>query len=349
MEESPPRAGFGYDLQPGGGAEPVRGQSGARRREGSPGEARAGRRAEAKALDRSPITDGFLKPLQAPERSLFTALLYPLRSADSLGIAAAIGAAYWMLVALVFEYCLVIQSDAESFNAGPMGWLVNLITAMPSVFLLPLVTIYLLQYLGRVIVSSGRGETVPPKTPDRNFDGFFDGLSRWFIWLALGVVPGFLPLALSASAGVGHGGMAIARVVVLAAAGVSYASVALMRTFLDDNPLAGNPFGVLGAVLGHGPAIVPAAFRVLVLLAGTCGLIAMLVALRAMAFWIYIPAALPACSAVVWALIVAARVLGLGYYHNRHSLGWQAPPARARRRDRPKQAEHEGPLAGADI
>ena len=41
------------------------------------------------------------------------------------------------------------------------------------------------------------GETVPPRTPDRNFEGFFSGLYPWFIWLVFGAAVGLLPLLLS--------------------------------------------------------------------------------------------------------------------------------------------------------
>ncbi|WP_165227633.1 hypothetical protein [Aquisphaera insulae] len=348
-DDSSQQAGFGYDLQP-AEVQPRRKkkEAVARDRPADLNEAMVGRRAGAAALDRSPITDGLLRPLSAPESSLFAALLYPLRSADPLGVVAAIGAAAWILIVLVAEYCLTIMADAESLGAGPMGILVNLITVTPAIFLLPFAVIYLLQYLGRVIVTSGKGETVPPKTPDRNFDGFFDGLSYWFIWLLFGAVPALAPLALTASAGAGDGPTAYLRVGVLLTAGVAYASIVLMRTFLDDSPLAGNPAGVIGTILGHGLTILPAICRVLVLFFGVCGLFGMLLALRGLAFWVYIPAALPFCIAVVWALVVAARVLGLGYYHHRDTLKWQAP-ARRRRRERARMPEGDAPLAGADV
>ena len=57
-----------------------------------------------------------------------------------------------------------------------LGKLLGLITILPVAFLLPFAIFYWLQYLGRVVVSSGMGETIPPRTPDRNFEGFFSGL-----------------------------------------------------------------------------------------------------------------------------------------------------------------------------
>ena len=74
-----------------------------------------------------------------------------------------------------------------------LGYLIALVSILPIVILFPLVILYWLQYLGRTLVSSAMGETVPPRSPDRNFDGFFNGISPWLIWLALGVGVGMLP------------------------------------------------------------------------------------------------------------------------------------------------------------
>ena len=77
-----------------------------------------------------------------------------------------------------------------------VGKLIALISILPVAFLLPFAVFYWLQYLGRVVVSSGMGETIPPRTPDRNFEGFFSGLSPWLTWLFLGLGVGLLPAAL---------------------------------------------------------------------------------------------------------------------------------------------------------
>ena len=101
--------------------------------------------------------------------------------------------------------------------------------------------IYWLQYLGRVVVASGMGETTPPRTPDRNFDGFFNGLSPWIIWLFLGLAVGMLPAAIyrlaSSSENAGSLFMALGLVFVC----LPYVLMALLMTFLHDDPFAAKP------------------------------------------------------------------------------------------------------------
>ena len=106
------------------------------------------------------------------------------------------GTTFWGFTILVPEYCLGVWADASAMGTPSMGMLVILISAIPALLLLPLVVIYLLQYLGRVLVSSAMGDTVPPRTPDRNFDGLFSGLSPWLIWLVFGGLLGLSPLVL---------------------------------------------------------------------------------------------------------------------------------------------------------
>ena len=86
------------------------------------------------------------------------------------------------------------MGDADSMGVPTIGHFIALISILPVVILFPLAIFYWLQYLGRVLVSSAMGETSPPRTPDRNFDGFFNGISPWLIWLVLGVFVGVLPL-----------------------------------------------------------------------------------------------------------------------------------------------------------
>ena len=81
-------------------------------------------------------------------------------------------------------------------GAPALGQLIALISILPFALLFPLLIFYWLQYLGRVLVSSAMGETRPPRSPDRNFDGFISGMSPWLVWLALGVSVGIMPLGL---------------------------------------------------------------------------------------------------------------------------------------------------------
>ena len=101
-----------------------------------------------------------------------------------------LGVVFWVFGILVPEYCLTLMGDADSMGTPPMGKLIAIISSLPVVFLSPFALVYWLQYLGRVLVSSAMGETRPPRSPDRNFDGFFNGLSPWLIWLILGVSVG---------------------------------------------------------------------------------------------------------------------------------------------------------------
>ena len=151
----------------------------------------------SRTIDRTPMADGFLAPLAGSDASVWASILYPLRGAESLAMVAIMGAIFWAFTILVPEYCLGVWDDANALGTPSMGMLVILISALPALILFPLALIYTLQYLGRVLVSSAMGETVPPRTPDRNFEGFFSGLYPWFIWLVFGAAVGLLPLLLS--------------------------------------------------------------------------------------------------------------------------------------------------------
>ena len=156
--------------------------------------------AEAIAPERGPSgkphADGRrLLPVQSkPESGWLVSFVYPLRGAESLAMVAAVGFIAWIFGVLVPEYCIQAMADAAiDGRLACMGMLFVLIAVLPVVFLGPIVLSYWLQYLGRVLVSSAMGECAPPRTPDRNFDGFLNGLSPWFIWLVLGLGLGLLP------------------------------------------------------------------------------------------------------------------------------------------------------------
>ncbi len=144
-----------------------------------------------------PTSGGILPALEKSERSAFASILYPLRSADSLAVMASLTGILWLFTILVPEYCIALMGDADSMGKAELGWLIAIVSILPVAFLLPFAMLYWLQYLGRVVVSSGMGEPIPPRTPDRNFEGFFTGLSPWIIWLFLGVAVGMLPAAIA--------------------------------------------------------------------------------------------------------------------------------------------------------
>ena len=109
-----------------------------------------------------PMAGGILPPLQKTEASWFASILYPLRSADSLAVIATLTAILWLFTILVPEYCLGLMGDADQMGTPTIGKLIALISILPVAFLLPFAVFYWIQYLGRVVVASAMGETIPP-------------------------------------------------------------------------------------------------------------------------------------------------------------------------------------------
>ena len=227
---------------------------------------------------------------------------------------------FWIFTILVPEYCLGLWADANMMGTPAMGMLIILISALPVAFLLPLLAVYMLQYLGRVLISSAMGDTVPPRTPDRNFEGFFQGLGPWFIWLVLGVGVGFLPLALYVFFGDRPISTSPLRMLILVISGLFYAQVALLLTFLHGRPLAANPFGVIAAILRHGGSFVPVLLKATVILGLGTAAFVLILPLRAGHFWLYLLMALGSWGLEIWAALVTMRVLGLYSFHHKNSL-----------------------------
>ena len=204
------------------------------------GPGRPGRETIVERKASGPIADGFLPALEQPETNWFASVLYPLRGADGLGMIAATSAILWLFTILIPEYCLTLMGDADSMGAPTIGYLIALISILPVVILLPLAILYWLQYLGRTLVSSAMGETVPPRTPDRNFNGFFSGISPWLLWLAMGVSVGLLPLLFYIRTRNASADLQSLVAVGLLLLGVPYISLALMLAFLHDHPLGSD-------------------------------------------------------------------------------------------------------------
>jgi len=276
---------------------------------------------EIGTIDHRPMADGFLSPLSQPETGIVASFLYPLRGAEAMAMIVIMATAFWGFTILVPEYWLSVWADANSLGTPSMGMLVILISGLPGLLLLPLILIYLLQYLGRVLVSTAMGETAPPRTPDRNFDGFFTGLSPWFAWLILGFAVGLLPLAVFVFSS--HqpilGNFVPIGLLVFS---LPYMLVALMMSFLHDHPLAATPPGVIGVLLRYGGPFVPTLLKVFALLGFAAATIAVTLAVRASFFWGYICMALGCWAGVIWAMIVGMRILGLHYFHHKDSLKW---------------------------
>ncbi len=265
---------------------------------------------------RPPMADGVLPLQQNPERDWLTSFLYPLRGAESLAMVGAFGVIAWVFTVLVTEYCVQAMADSESMGAGLIGLLFTWLAAVPGALLGPFLLAYWLQYLGRVLVTSARGDCAPPRMPDRNFDGFSNGLSPWFIWAVLGLGVGLIPAIASLLGGASWPAFA------LAAAAIPYILASLMLSFLNDNELAAMPWGVLlGLVRLGGPflllsALVAAALGIAV------GAFALALLLRGYAFWPYLPIALICWMIFLWVQIVIMRMLGLYYFHHKDRLRW---------------------------
>jgi hypothetical protein len=312
-------AAMGYGLEPAedrSASQPVRQRS----LEDSPG-----RPTFVPRKPSTPMADGFLPVLARPETSWLSSMAYPLRGAEPMGVIAMTSAILWLFGVLVPEYCLGLISDATSMGAAPIGHLIAIITILPVAILFPLALSYWLQYLGRVLVSSAMGETTPPRAPDRNFDGFLTGLSPWLIWLCLGVFVGLIPLlAYAWSLSTWAEGSAYLAVV-LGLLGFPYMVMALMMSFLHDDTFAAWPWAVIFAILR-----LLGSFGMLCLfLAGMLSLglgcfAVAVVSLRPNFFWLYFLVCLGCWIIVQWLMIVAMRILGLYYYHNKDVLKWAA-------------------------
>jgi hypothetical protein len=261
------------------------------------------------------------------ETSHTPSLLYPFSGPDSVGVLLIVATALWFLTILVPEYCVALIADGEKSGAKSMGFLIALITALPVLFMLPPVFCYWLQYLGRVLVSSGEGEARPPRSPDRNLDGLINGLSPWFLWLILGVGIGLLPFGIYRLIVGGDASSPVVGVG-LVALGFPYALMALLLSFLHDEPLAATPAAVIGTIM-----------KLLFSFAILCFTTAMTVGLAVAAFvgsfalrsdnyGLYVLAGLGSWYVMLWSSIVAMRRLGV-YYHERSALlGWQEKRAR---------------------
>jgi hypothetical protein len=278
---------------------------------------------ERKPRDTRPMADGLLPVLERPESNRFASFLYPLRSIECISVMAVLSMVFWVFLILVPEYCLSVMGDADSMGVPTIGKFIALISILPVLFLSPLILFYWLQYLARVLVFSAMGDTMPPRTPDRNFDGFFSGLSPWFVWLLLGCSVGSLPVV--AYGFYQHSAQApwswpLAALFVLP--GFPYVVMALLISFLHDHALAANPLNVTVAMLRLGFSFLLLCADVLVTLGSGALLFAITFRFREGYFWIYLALCLASWLAVAWCSIVTMRVLGNYYYPRRKSLRW---------------------------
>jgi hypothetical protein len=271
---------------------------------------------------RTPMADGLLSVRQTPETDWMSSFLYPLRGAESLAVIASIGAIVWIFTVLLSEYCLQAMADAESMGASLLGRLFVWIAVLPVVMLGPLVLSYWLQYLGRVLVSSAMGECVPPRTPDRNFEGFFHGLSSWLVWLVLGLGVGLAP-ALSWTFAEAQSAASIPWLaIVLAGAALPYILAALMLSFLHDDTMAAMPWSVVVGLVRLGLRFLLLSGLIAVALGVVAGCFALALVVRAHAFWLYLPIALVCCVLCLWVQIAVMRLLGVYYFHRKDALRW---------------------------
>ncbi len=267
------------------------------------------------------MADGPLPPLDRPETSWFISFLYPLRGADSLGIIVALAVIDWVFFQLVPEYCFQVMEDSSSMGASLMGMLFVMVAGVPVALLSPLVVSFTLQYLARVLVSSAMGETTPPRSPDRNFDGFFNGLGPWIVWLILGLGVGLLPtLWLVNSRAEGDRFPWIA--VLLALAGLPYILASLMMSFLHDDPLAAKPWAVLSGLVRLGAPFLVLCIFIATAVGAALGTFGLALLVRPRLFWTYLLLGVGCWGVFQWTAIVVMRLLGTYYYHHKDELGW---------------------------
>jgi hypothetical protein len=268
------------------------------------------------------MAGGILPPLVKTETSWFASILYPLRSADSLAVITSLTAILWLFTVLIPEYCLGLMGDADGMGVPTMGKLIALISILPVACLLPFAVFYWIQYLGRVVVSSGMGETTPPRTPDRNFVGFLTGLGPWFAWLLLGLGVGLLPAALCRSLVTSESPGALLLTLAFAGLGLPYILAALLMTFLHDDDLAAKPLAVLTALFQLGGSFLFLCVFIAILIAAAGGIFALAFLLRHDFFKTYLLACVPCWALFVWTTIVMMRLLGNYYHPRRKALGW---------------------------
>jgi hypothetical protein len=233
-----------------------------------------------------------------------------------------LGMVFWVLTILVPEYCLGLIRDADKLGKLEFGYLVALISILPAAILLIPATCYGLQYLGRVLVSGAMGETIPPRVPDRNVDGFLTGLSPWLVWLLLGVTVGLLPLtsyAIFLSSFLPWNPLVAFGLTMV---GLPYMLMALMMAFLHDHALAATPTGVLGAMARLNGSFWPTCLVVAAAIGLSVGAFALVLLLREDHFWLYLVACLGCWSLAHWVAIVVMRILGTYYYRHRYTLRW---------------------------
>ena len=268
------------------------------------------------------MAGGILPALKKTEATWFGSILYPLTSADSLAVMATLTAILWLFTILVPEYCLTLMSDADGMGVSLVGKLIALISILPVAFLLPFAIIYWLQYLGRVIVSSGMGELIPPRTPDRNFEGFFSGLSPWIIWLLLGVAVGMLPAAicraLLSSESAGSPMLSLALVLAF----LPYVLMALLMTFLHDDAFAAMPLERHHRPHSGRRLVSPALGVRRVYSHVRSRRLRAVLLLRNGHFVVYLLACVGCWALFIWISIVVVRVLGNQYHRHRQVLRW---------------------------
>jgi hypothetical protein len=267
------------------------------------------------------MADGPLPPLDRPERSWFVSFLYPLRGADSLGIIVVLAFICWVFFLLVPEYCLSIMKDSASMGASLMGMLFVVVAGIPIVLITPFVVSFALQYLARVLVSSAMGETTPPRSPDRNFDGFFNGLSPWFVWLLLGLGVGLLPAFYAINAGLPADRFHWIEIV-LALTGLPYILASLMMSFLHDDPLAPKPWSVLAGLVALGVSFLGLSAFIGAAIALAIGTFGLALLVRPHSFWPYLLLGLGCWVVLQWTAIVVMRLLGTYYFHHKDVLRW---------------------------
>lgn len=237
-----------------------------------------------------------------------------------MGIMAILTVGIWFIGSSAPEYCLSLIATADSMGRGLLGILISLITAIPLLVAVPFLLYYWLAYLGRVLESGARGETVHPRSPDRNFDGFLSALTPWLIWLFWGFGVGFAPAVSILAFAQPRTPASLWTAAGLGLLGYGYALMALIQAHAKGDVGALSPLRIAGAMFR---LAVPFAGRwaaIFVLNFAVLAAFFLTVLLRDNHFGIYLLARFGCCAALSWASIASMRILGTFAYHHRAGL-----------------------------
>jgi len=271
------------------------------------------RRAPRSSVTRTKSWLGLVRPPKEPESRLRDSLLYPLWDTPGVSLLIFLPVALWAASLPVFGLIpVMVRGLALIAVMAPF--------ALPMVFVFGLVLGFMLLCLGRILVSSARGEVDHPRLPSWDYASILSGLGRW-LWSGLvGFALGGLPALVY---WMNCGDIDLFDRVVFAellALGAAYSQMALIASLLHEDFRAANPITVIQAIRRVGwsyvrPCLMTGAAVVLALGAFALAYNApdpLLAVLGLWLFWVFL----------LYEAMVVLRVLGLFYRRHAAALGW---------------------------